>query len=219
MRIKKAFELGGYVAAAVLVAFGIGALVIGVNGRSEVRTAIKREYIVGSGDMNNTAIAAEARKAKLSASILADLPTCDVAGKPITSGARAKCFASYMRIHTLESTGGKTYAQMGRFLTKDGTDTSDEALAAKDPKTGRPVENGLRNLWVTETALATALNTSFFAEQVANFGIAVGAALILAGFGFGVLAFVAFRLVPAREAQAAASAAAAPAIKTTPQAT
>ena len=104
-----------------------------------------------------------------------------------------------MRIHSFEATGGKTYSQMGRFLTKDGKDTSDSKPAATDPKTGQPVENGLRNLWVTETALTNALNTSFFAEQVALFGIVVGAALLLAGFGFGILAFMAFRLLPARE--------------------
>ena len=217
MKIKKGFEFGGYLAALALVAFGIAALVIGVNGRNEVRTDIKREFIVGSPDMNKTAILAAAKEAKLPPEIIADLPTCDVAGKPINTGARAKCFASYMRIHTFESTGGKTYAQMGRFLTKDGKDTSDSALAAKDPETGRPVENTARNLWVTETALTTALNTSFFAEQVANFGIAVGIALVLAGFGFGVLAFVAFRLVPAREAKAAAGTATP--VKVTPQAT
>ncbi len=196
---KKIFEYGGYAAAVILVAFGIAALVLGVNGRSEVRRDVKREQIVGSPDMNKTAILAAAKEAKLPASIIATLPTCDVAGKPIDTGARARCFASYMRIHALESTGGKTYAQMGRFLTKDGTDTSDTALAAKDPKTGRPVENAARNLWVTETALATALNTAFFAEQVSNFGIVVAIALLLSGFGFAILAFSAFRWLPAYE--------------------
>jgi hypothetical protein len=77
---------------------------------------------------------------------------------------------------------------MGRFLTPTGEDTSDEALAAKDPKTGRPVENGLRNMWVTETALTTALNMSFMAEQLSLFGIVVGVALLLTGIGFLVLA-------------------------------
>jgi hypothetical protein len=41
---------------------------------------------------------------------------------------------------------------------------------------------------VTETALTTALNTSYMAEQVSLFGVAMGAALLLAGIGFGVLA-------------------------------
>ena len=116
-----------------------------------------------------------------------------------------------MRIHTFEATGGKTYSQMGRFLTKDGKDTNDSKLAATDPKTGQPVENGARNLWVTETALTNALNTSFFAEQVALFGIVVGAALLLAGFGFGILAFMAFRWLPAREEKIAKAPTTAPA--------
>ena len=89
-----------------------------------------------------------------------------------------------MRIHAFEATGGQTYAQMGRFLTKDGKDTNDSKLAAIDPKTEQPVENGARNIWVTETALTNALNTSFFAEQVALFGIVVGIALLLSGIGF-----------------------------------
>ena len=52
---------------------------------------------------------------------------------------------------------------------------------------GRPVDNAARNLWVTETALTTALNTSYMAEQLAIFGIVVGIALLLSGIGFGVL--------------------------------
>ena len=217
MNAKKLFEIGGYVAAAILVAFGIAALVMGVNGRNEVRKDVQQEYIIGTPDMNKTAILAEAKDAKLSASVIATLPTCDVAGKEISSGARAKCFASYMRIHALEATGGKTYAEMGRFLTKDGKDTSDPKLAAIDPKTKQPVANAARDIWVTETALSTALNTSFFAEQVSNFGIVVAIALLLAGLGFGILAFAAFRWLPAYEARTKAAAAAA--VLATPQAT
>ena len=216
MTPKKLFEIGGYVAAAILVAFGIAALVMGVSGRSEVRTNVQREQIVGSADMTKAGIREEATQAGLSEEILATLPTCDVAGKLVNTGDRAKCFASYMRIHALESTGGKTYSQMGRFLTEDGKDTNDAALAAKDPKTGQPVENGRRNIWVTETALATALNMAFFAEQVSNFGIVVAIALLLSGFGFGVLAFTAFRWLPAYEARTAAVKAAA-ASPVTPQ--
>jgi len=212
MTSKRLFEIGGYVAALVLVAFGVAAIAMGVDGRNEVRTDIKREFIVGSPDMTRSAILAEAKEAKLPAEIMASLPTCDVAGKAIDSGARAKCFASYMRIHTFEATGGKTYSQMGRFLTKDGKDTSDPKLAAIDPTTKQPVENGARNLWVTETALTNALNTSFFAEQVAMFGIVVGIALVLSGFGFGILAFAAFRWLPAQEKKKALKTAAKPVV-------
>jgi hypothetical protein len=40
---------------------------------------------------------------------------------------------------------------------------------------------------VSETALTTALNTSFFAERVAYFSIVMGVALLLTGIGFLVL--------------------------------
>ena len=223
MTQRRILEFGGYIAAAVLIAFGIASVVMGVSGRNEVRTDIKREFIVGSPDMNKTAILAEAKDAKLPPAILADLPTCNVAGKAIDTGAKAKCFASYMRIHTFETTGGLTYAQMGRYQAKpdapvaktDGHGgTSDTAFALVDPKTKRPVSNSTRDLWVTETALTNALNTSFFAEQVSLFGVVVGAALLLAGFGFGILAFMSFRWLPAREAKAVAVPSAKPTLAT-----
>ena len=193
--MRKVLEIGGVVAAAVLVAFGIAAIVMGVNGRSTVRDSLKLEQIVGSPDMNPAAISAEAKKAGLPASTV--MPTVSVAGKQINSGGRARAFAGYMRIHTLEATGGLTYAQMGRFIAKPGTPakltdghgaTSDPTYALTDTKTKQPVENGLRNLWVTETALTTALNTSYMAEQISLFGIVVGVALLLAGIGFAILA-------------------------------
>jgi len=193
--MRKVFEIGGIVAAAVLVAFGIAAIVMGVNGRSTVSNSLKLEQIVGSPDMTPAAIKVEAQKAGLPASL--KLPTVAVAGKPITNGSRARAFASYMRIHTLEATGGLTYSQMGRYAAKPGTPakftdgrggTNDANYAVTDPKTKQPVDNGVRNLWVTETALTTALNTSYMAEQISLFGIVVGIALLLAGLGFGILA-------------------------------
>jgi hypothetical protein len=43
-------------------------------------------------------------------------------------------------------------------------------------------------VWVSETALSTALNTSFFASSVGLFAIVMGLALLLSGIGFIVLA-------------------------------
>ena len=183
--MRKVFEIGGVVAAAVLIAFGIATVVMGFNGRSTVRDSLKQEQIVGTPDMTPAAIAAAAKEAGLPASV--DLPTVAVANKPIDTGARARAFASYMRVHALEATGGQTYAQMPRYATDDGKGTNDPALATKD-ENGQPVSNGARNIWVTETALATALNTSYMAEQLSLFSIVVGVALLLACFGFGILA-------------------------------
>jgi hypothetical protein len=182
--MRKLFEIGGIVSTTVLVVFGVISIVMGVNGRSTVHDSLKLEQIVGTPDMNATAIAAEAKKAGLPASI--KLPTANIAGKPIDTGQRARAFASYMRIHALEATGGVPYAQLPRYATADGKGTNDETKALKSPS-GKPIDNPVRNLWVTETALTTALNASFLAENVALFGIVVGIALLLTGLGFGVL--------------------------------
>ena len=194
--MRKVFELGGVLAAAVLIAFGIVAIVMGVDGRSTVNSSLKKELIVGSPDMTPAAITAEAKKAGLNIAKI-DIPKTSVAGKTIDNGERARAFAGYMRIHALEASAGLTYAQMGRFLAKPGTPakftdgqgaTSDPKYAVIDPKTKQPVDNGRRNLWVTETALTTALNVSYMATQLSLFGIVIGIALLLAGIGFGILA-------------------------------
>ena len=182
--MNKFFSLGGVVASVILVAVGIGALAIGASGRSEVRDNIKRERISGTPDMTPKLIAAEAKKAGLTGT---QLPSCNVSGKKVDDGSKAKCFAQYIRIHTLEATGGQTYAEMPRYLGKDGKPTNDEATAAMDPKSGKPMDNPQRNIWVTSTALSTALNTSYFAQQVALFSMVVGLALMLTGIGFLVL--------------------------------
>lgn len=181
--MRKLFEIGGVAATLVLIVFGVVSIVMGVNGRSTVRDSLKLEQIVGTPDMNATAIAAEAKEAGLPETI--KLPTADIAGKPIDSGKRAREFAQYMRIHALEATGGLTYAQLPRFATADGKGTNDPARALTSK--GKPLDNPVRNVWITETALTTALNASFLAENVALFGIVVGIALLLTGIGFGVL--------------------------------
>jgi len=159
-------KYGGIVASIILIAFGIGSIITGINGRSEVRDTLKKEQIVGTPDMNK-----------------------QIANKPINSGAKAKLFAEGMRKHTLEATGGQVYSEMPRFLDKAGKPTNDDKAAAINAATGKPVENAARNIWVTETALTTALNTSFFAESVAKFAIVMGVAMFLIGIGFLVMVF------------------------------
>ncbi len=181
--MRKALEIGGLVAAAVLIAFGAVSIAMSVHGHSTVQNSLKLEQITGSPDMTPAAIKAEGAKAGLTN---ISYPTCDVAGKLITTGTEARCFASYMRIHTLEASGGLTYAQMPRYATADGKGTNDATAALQS--NGAPVSNAARDLWVTETALTTALNTSYLAEQISLFGIVVGIALLLSGFGFGILA-------------------------------
>ena len=182
--MSKFFRLGGVTASIILIAVGVGAIVIGASGRSEVRDNIEREKISGTPDMTPDAVKAEVEKAGLTD---VELPSCNVADKEIDNGSRAKCFAEYIRVHTLEATDGKTYAEMPRFTGKNGKPTSDQEAAAVDPKSGAPESNPEREIWVTSTALSTALNTSYFAQQVALFSVVMGIALLLTGIGFLVL--------------------------------
>lgn len=182
--MNKFFRYAGIVASVALIITGVAAMALGAAGRNTVRDNLAAEKIVGTPDMTPAAIKAEAKAAGLTN---VDLPSCSVAGKAVDNGKDARCFAQYMRVHTLEATGGQVYAEMGRYLDRSGKPTNDEQTAATDPKTKKPVENGARNIWVNETALSTALNTSFFAENVALFSVVVGFMLLLSGIGFLVL--------------------------------
>jgi hypothetical protein len=159
---RKLFEYGGIAASCVLICIGAGSVALGAWGFNEVRDNLARENIVGT-------------------------PDSSIPGQKVDTGSEARAFAATMRKHTLEATEGRTYAEMGRFLDPQGKETSDEAKAAKDPKTGQPVPNRTRDLWVTETALTTALNMAFMGERLAIFGIVMGMALLLTGIGFLVL--------------------------------
>jgi hypothetical protein len=181
---KKIFEWGGIAAGIILVAFGVAAIVLGYQGKNTVSSSLLEQQIVGTPDMTPAAIKDEAKAAGLPASI--KLPTCTVAGLEVNSGSRARCFADYMRIHAYEATGGVPYAKMPRYATPDGKGTNDATKALQ--QNGRPVDNAARNIWINETALSTALNVSYMAEQLGNFGIVVGVALLLSGFGFVILA-------------------------------
>jgi hypothetical protein len=197
MRGSRIWEIGGFVAGVVLVLIGAAALYLGVDGHQTVQDELSKEYIVGGPDMAPQEIQAAAREAKLPQTI--ELPSCDVAGEEIDTGDEARCFAQYMRIHALEATSGLTYAQMGRFQAAsnpgDPKGTNDEQAAAKD-ENGNPISNPQRNIWINQTALATALNVSYMAEQISLFGIVVGVALILAGFGLIILAYAVFGRTP-----------------------
>ncbi len=182
--MKKFLEYGGFIAGAVLIIFGVAVIGLGLSGRSTVSSNLKQEKIVGSEDMTPALIKAAADEAGLKD---VSFPSCSVAGQSVDSGSEARCFAQYMRIHALESSGGLAYAEMGRFATADGdpagTSDTTKALMAD----GNPVANAARNTWVTETALATALNVSYMADRLALFSVVIGIALLLSGIGFVVL--------------------------------
>ena len=160
--MNKPLRLGGYVATAALVALGIACIVIGFVGRADVRDRIAQENIVGT-------------------------PDSSIAGETVDTGSEANVFADTIRKHTLEATGGKTYSEMPRAVYKDSGDPVPEDVTEQALASGKAIDNPERQIWVTSTALSTAMHTSFFAESVATFSIAVGVALLLIAIGLFVL--------------------------------
>ncbi|MEX2611965.1 MAG: hypothetical protein WD380_00180, partial [Gaiellaceae bacterium] len=155
------------------------AIFLGVTGYTTTRDAIKDEGIT-FGSADDPVVSKYASQ---------------WADEQVATGDQARAFARIMREHTLEITDGLTYSQMGRFQSaekpSDPAGTSDEDAAAKD-ESGQPVSNGARDIWVTETALTTALNMSYMAERLSVFGMVVGVALLLTGIGLVILAFAVF---------------------------
>jgi hypothetical protein len=136
--MRKALEIGGIVAAAVLIGFGIAAIVLAVQGGNTVKTELKAQQITGTPDMasDSPAIAAEVKAITASQNALVakfkavgvtftpspvSVPGCSVAGEQVNDGGSARCFAQYMFIHAMGSTNGLVYSQMGRYVAKPGT--------------------------------------------------------------------------------------------------
>ena len=180
MKHGKLLRIGGFVSGGVLTLFGIAVIALGIWAFAFTRDSIQEEGIV-FGPASDPAVAEHAEQ---------------WAGEPVETGSQALAFAEIMREHTLSSTGGLTYAQMGRYQSADDPSnpegTNDEAAAATD-ENGEPIENGARNIWVTETALTTALNVGYMSEMLSIFSIVVGIALLLSGIGFIILALAVFR--------------------------
>ena len=83
--MKKVFQYSEIAASIVLIAFGIGSIYMGVDGRGYVRDNLAAEKIIGTEDST-------------------------IPGQLVDTGSEAQAFAKVVRHHTLESQGWeKTY--------------------------------------------------------------------------------------------------------------
>jgi len=179
MNEGRSLRIGGYISGGLLIFFGVAVIVLGVWGFAFTRDHIEREGIT-FGPIEDPAVAEHAP---------------DWAGEPVDTGRKALAQAEIMREHTLSNTGGLTYAEMGQYQSaenpSDPVGTNDPEAAAQD-ENGEPISNSARNIWVTETALATALDMGFMSEMLSIFSIIVGVALLLTGIGLVILAKAVF---------------------------
>lgn len=95
-----------------------------------------------------------------------------ISEKPVKGPFTLKAQADVIRKHTLNITGGKTYAEMPRQVQK--LDANNQPVFDQE---GKPVmvENTARNIWITATTLTTALNlgilTYVFSGLILLFGL------------------------------------------------
>ena len=107
-----------------------------------------------------------------------------IPNKPVRDPMTLKAQADVIRKHVLNTTNGKTYAEMPQQVAK--LDASGSAVIGKD---GKPVmiPNAARNIWITATTLTTALNLGIIAYLISGLTILFGLSSVWIGVVFGAL--------------------------------
>ena len=137
---------------------GVASVGLGLWGRREVTRALAQEHIVAGGNAGSPSA-------------------------PVVTGAAARSMAEFIRQNTIEATGGHTYAETEPYTDAEGKPTSDASRAAKDERTGAPLENPDHDLWIQSTTLQTALMQAYMAFRLSELTIGLGICFSLAGLG------------------------------------
>ena len=157
--MKKAFPIGLMIIGLAFLVGGVYTVTRGLDAKDKVQTQLVAQAITTPED--------------------ASIPNV-----PVNDAASAESMADIIGVHALEVGGGRTYAEFGRYLTPDGGDTSDEALALKD-EAGNPVANPVRNVLFQASSLRTSLYTSVMAFNVADLVIGLGVMILVLGIAVG----------------------------------
>jgi hypothetical protein len=143
------------------LAAGLGLIGVGLWARRDVRHGLERERITST-------------------------PDATPPSSPVTDATAARSMAEVIRDNTLSATGGKTYGETAPYVDADGQPTDDRALAARDGRTGQPLESPHHALWIQSTALQTALMQAYLAQRLAELTIGLG--VVFVGVGGGLAA-------------------------------
>lgn len=157
--MKKLFPIALMVMGLVFLGAGVYTVNRGFDAKDQVRAELLAQNITTPGD--------------------ASIPNTRV-----DDVATARSMADIIEVHALESTDGRTFSEMGRFLAVDGGDTNDPELAVKGAD-DRPVANPLRNTAFQASSLRTSLYTSVMAFEVGNLVIGLGAMVSVLGLAVG----------------------------------
>lgn len=159
--MKKAFPILLMTLGLVFLGAGIYTVSRGFDAKDQVRTELVAQNITTPED--------------------ASMPNVVV-----HDAATANSMAAIINTHALDSSGGLTYAELGRFMTADGdpAGTSDETLAVVGAD-GRPVSNPARTSAFQASALRTSLYTSVLAFNVADLVVGLGVMVLVLGVAVG----------------------------------
>lgn len=149
----------------IVIIGGIYAIVRGFDARETVKDKLEEQSITLPEDAPDIVPGAEA-------------------GALVDSPGEAEAMAQVINAHALESTGGLTYAEMGRFATEDGdpAGTDDPEEAAEGPN-GQPAPNQARNTAFNASALQTSLYSSFMAFELSTLVMGLGLFIVIIGIG------------------------------------
>ena len=160
--MSKLFRYGGIAASIILIAFGIGALYMGVNGRDQVRSDLAREQIVGT-------------------------PDSTIPGQKVDTGSEAKAFAASCASTRSRPPAARPTRRWAATSTRTASRPATRRPPPMTPRPASPSRTAAATSGSPRPRLQTALNTAYFAESVATFAIVMGIALLLVGIGFLVL--------------------------------
>lgn len=159
--VKKIFPLGLMVLGLILLVGGGYTIMRGFDAKAQVREELLAQNITTPED--------------------ASIPNARV-----RNAETAKSMAEIIDKHARESAGGLTYAELGRFMAKNGdvAGTSDPAQALTGAD-GKPVPNAVRNTAFQSSALQTSLYTSVMAFNVADLVVGLGAMMLALAVAIG----------------------------------
>jgi hypothetical protein len=164
--MKKTFAVGLVVLGIAFVGGGAHAVERGIDARDQVRAELARQNITTPADAS-------------------------IANAPVRDAATAKAMADIIDVHARETTGGLSYGEMGRFMTKDrspaGTNIEAEAVRGAD---GQPLKNPLRSVAFEASANRTGLYTSVMAFNVSDLVVGIGLMTLAVGLAFAGVGIV-----------------------------
>jgi hypothetical protein len=141
---------------------GLAFVGVGVWGRREAARALARERITSGTEG-------------------------EPASSLVASASGARSLAELIRRNTMDATGGRTYAETDSYVDVDGNPTPDTGVAAKDERTGQPVESPGHALWIQSTTLQTALMQAYLAFRVSELTVALGGSFVAVGIGLAAM--------------------------------